>query len=127
MINKTLIYPELSYKIIGIFYEIQNELGTKFQEKHFCRAIESKFIESRTPYQKEVPLKVYYRDKLLGEFKADFIIANKIILEIKTTNRLTSDHIRQMLRYLKAANLKLGLIINFRIRPLEVKRVVNLY
>lgn len=120
-----LIYPEESYKLCGIFYEIQNDLGTKFQEKHYCRALETKFIEKGIPYRKEVPIEVYYQDKLLGKFRADFVVWNKIIIEVKTTNRITQDVVKQIIRYLDGAGLKLGLAVNFRIRPLEIKRILN--
>ncbi|PIP18119.1 MAG: GxxExxY protein [Parcubacteria group bacterium CG_4_10_14_0_8_um_filter_35_7] len=120
-----LIYPKDCYELYGIFFEIQNDLGTKFQEKYYSRGIESKFIQHKIFHQKEVPIKVYYQGKLLGKFKADFIVKNKIILEIKATNCITQEHVKQMIRYLEATGLKLGLIVNFRVRPLEIKRVVN--
>lgn len=126
MTGSKLIYQDLTYQLRGIFYEIQNELGNKFQEKHYCRAIESKFDKYKIQYKREVPIKVIYEGKILGIFKADFIIANKIILEIKTTDRISADNVKQILRYLQGSKLKLGLIINFRVRPLEIKRVINL-
>lgn len=125
MTENKLIYKDETYQLRGIFYEIQNELGTNFQEKHYCRALESKLEKAGIPFKREVPIKVIYEGKVLGIFKADFIINNRIILEIKTTNRISADNVKQMIRYLEGSNLKLGLIINFRARPLEIKRVVN--
>ncbi len=121
-----LIYPDECYLLYKIFYEMQNELGTKFQEKHYVRAAESKFTENKIPYQKNVLIKVYYNRNLLGKFYVDFIVWNKIILEFKTSDFISQDHIKQLIRYLESTGLKLGLIINFRKRPIKPKRVINL-
>ncbi len=66
-----------------------------------------------------------YEGKLLGSFRADFIIEDIVLLEIKTTDKISGENIKQIIRYLEAAKLRLGLIINFRTRPLEIKRVIN--
>lgn len=119
-----LLYKDLTYKLRGIFFDVQNDLGTKFQEKHYCRALEMKFKEAGVGYKREVPIRVKYQGELLGIFKADFIIEDKIILEIKTTDRITADNVKQIIRYLESTEIKLGLIVNFRIRPLQIKRIV---
>lgn len=120
-----LLYEELSYKLRGIFFEIQNELGTKFQEKHYCRAIATLLKKNNISFKQEAPFTVIYEGNVLGKFNADFIVEDKIILEIKTTNEITNDNVKQLIRYLEAANLQLGLFVNFRVRPLEIRRVIN--
>ncbi len=60
-----------------------------------------------------------------GNFKADMTVDDKILIEFKTTDRLTNDHRQQILRYLEATKIKLGLLVNFRIRPLQIKRIIN--
>jgi GxxExxY protein len=120
-----LIYPDLSYTLNGVFFEVQNQLGTKFQEKHYVRAVSALLKEKGLLFQIEVPFSVTFKGQFLGKFRADMIVENKILIEFKATNYLTNDHRQQMLRYLKANNLKLGLLINFRVRPLQTWRVVN--
>ena len=120
-----MIYPELSYILMGILFEIQNKLGTKYQEKHYQKAFESLLIQNSISYKKEVPISVEYGQKIIGNFAADFVVKDKILLEFKCAPRVTDDHIKQVLRYIQALNLKLGLIVNFRVRPLKPLRVLN--
>lgn len=120
-----LIFKELSYKLNGILFEVQNKLGTNFQEKHYQRAICSLLEKNKINFAEEVPIEVSFEGKILGKFKADLIIDNKILIELKATDRLTSEHRQQILRYLKATKIKLALLINFRKRPLQIWRIVN--
>lgn len=120
-----LIYPELSYKLNGLFFEVQNKLGTKFQEKHYSKAICSLLKELKIPFKTEFSFKVEFNGESLGLFKADLIIDDKILVEIKVTDRLTVDHKKQLIRYLDALDLPLGLLVNFRARPLQVMRVIK--
>lgn len=120
-----LVYPELSYILMGILFEVHNKLGTKYQEKHYQKAIEIKLKELKIPYQREVPVKVKFCREELGEFFLDFIIDDKIILETKKVWRIADDDIKQVLRYLKATGLKLSIIANFKHQCLEYRRVLN--
>jgi len=123
--KEKLIYPELSYIIMGILFEVHNKLGTKYQEKHYRRAIEIKLKELNIPYKREVKVNVEFGKEILGEFFIDFIIDNRIILETKKVWRITQDDVKQVLRYLKATKLKLAILANFRYRRLEYRRVLN--
>ena len=76
-----LLYPELSYLLMGILFEVHNKLGTKYQEKHYQKAIETKLKTLNIPYQREVKVVVNFEGETLGEFYLDFIIDNKIILK----------------------------------------------
>ena len=120
-----IIYKEDCKEIYGLLFKIQNELGTNFQERHYQKAFEGLLIKNNILYKKEAPIKVVYENKLLGNFSADFIIRDRILLEFKCAPCLTQDHIKQVLRYIQAINLKLGLVVNFRIRPLKPVRVLN--
>jgi GxxExxY protein len=120
-----LIYPELSYILTGILFEVHNKLGTKYQEKHYQRAIEIKLKELKIPYQKELGVDINFENEKIGKLFIDFLIDNKIVLEIKKTPMITKDHIKQVLRYLNALNLKLGIIANFQHKRLEYVRVLN--
>ena len=110
---------------MGILFEVHNKLGTKYQEKHYQKAIEIKLKELNIPYKREVKVNVEFGKENLGEFFIDFIIDNKIILEIKKIWKITQDDIKQVLRYLKATKLKLAILANFKYRRLEYRRVLN--
>lgn len=120
-----IIYPKLSYKVMGILFEVHNKLGNKYQEKHYQQAVETKFITENLTYQKEAPAEVNFEDRKLGDFFVDFIVEDKIILELKKVWKITNSDIKQVLRYLDATNLKLGIIANFKYRKLEYRRVLN--
>lgn len=119
-----LIHPELSYKVMGILFEVHNKLGTKYQEKHYQRAIETKLKSADFTFRREKKVSVEFEGRKLGNFYVDFVVENKIIVEIKTVPAITNDMIRQVLRYLESTNLKLAIIANFRRSPLECRRVV---
>jgi len=123
--KEELIYPDLSYQILGVLFEVQNELGNKYQEKHYQRALAIKLQKLGIPFKKEFMVKVKFADSELGKFFVDFIIDNKLILETKKVWRITHDDIRQVLRYLEATELKLAIIVNFSHRKLEYVRVIN--
>lgn len=120
-----VVYPELSYIIMGILFEVHNKLGTKYQEKHYQKAIETKLKMLKIPYQREVKVDIQFENQPLGEFFIDFIIDNKIILEIKKVWKVSQDDIKQVLRYLEATKLKLAIIANFKHKTLEYRRVLN--
>jgi len=111
--------------LMGILFEVHNKLGTKYQEKHYQKAIEIKLKELKIPYQREANVRLQFNGEELGEFFVDFIIDSQIVLEVKRVWRITQDDIKQVLRYLKATNLKLSIIANFKHRDLEFRRVLN--
>ncbi|MEW6407986.1 MAG: GxxExxY protein [Patescibacteria group bacterium] len=118
-----LLYPDLSYIILGILFEIQNKLGTKYQEKHYQNAFETKLKLLKILYKREVKLKINFEGETPGDFYADFIVENKILLEFKKVWQITIENVGQVLRYLDAANLRLGIIVNFRYKKLQYRRV----
>ncbi|MBU2542876.1 GxxExxY protein [Patescibacteria group bacterium] len=120
-----IIYKDLSYVINGICYKVQNKLGTKFQEKHYVRAVCALMHKEGIAFVVEVPFTVTFEGEFMGKFRADMIVDNKILIEFKTVPFLTDEHKQQTIRYLKALDLRLGLIINFRVYPLQIIRVPN--
>lgn len=120
-----LLYPDLSYQLMGVLYEVHNKLGTKYLEKHYQRAIETKLKLMKIPYQREAKIEVNFENEKLGDFYADFIIDGKIILETKTIWKITVDDIKQVLRYLDALGLRLAIVANFKHPRLEYKRVIR--
>lgn len=112
-----LFYPELSYTITGICFEIHNTLGRFSREKQYGDAIEDKLKDIQIPYQRE------HQIDAQGNI-ADFIIDNKILLELKAKRIVTRDDYYQTQRYLQSSGLKLGLIVNFHRQYLVPKRVL---
>ncbi|MDA3945673.1 MAG: GxxExxY protein [Helicobacteraceae bacterium] len=122
---ESLLYKKESYDIIGACMTVHNELGCGFLEPVYQEALELEFKEKGIPFIREEKLEIYYREHTLQQYYiADFICYDKIIIELKALNSLDKTHVAQVLNYLKATDLSLGLLINFGAASLESKRVV---
>ena len=120
-----LIYREESYQIIGACMEVHNELGKGFSEIVYGDALEIEFKRNNIPYSREKRYPIHYKNILLPhQYIADFVIHDKIILEIKAIKELTSSNLKQTLNYLAASKLRLGLLVNFGEDSLMYKRVI---
>ncbi|NOY76714.1 MAG: GxxExxY protein [Calditrichaeota bacterium] len=120
-----LIYQDESYKIIGICMEVHKNLGKGFLEIVYKDALEYEFKNAGIEFEREKEYIVRYKDIVLPhKFFADFIVFNKIILEVKSVSAITDEHIAQTLNYLKVSGLKLGLLINFGELSLRFKRII---
>lgn len=117
-------YQELTGKIISCAFEVQNNLGCGFLEKVYQRALVYELQTKGLKVEIEKPIKIVYKGQNIGTYIADFIIEDKVILEIKTVEFLTKVHTAQALNYLKASGYEVGLILNFARPKLEYKRVV---
>jgi len=121
-----LLYEKETYLIIGAAMEVHQELGYGFLEAVYQEALEEEFLEKCISYKREIPLKIYYKNKPLKKYYiADFICYNEIIIEVKAASEITKEHQAQLLNYLTATRLKLGLIINFGKQSLEHKRIIK--
>ena len=120
--NQKIIYPELSYEITGVLFKVHNELGRYCKEKQYQDVLEQKLRDRGLQFERE---KTFPINKEVGGNQVDFCIENKILLECKAKSFLTKDDFYQMLRYLKAAKMKLGFIVNFRNKYLKPKRILN--
>jgi len=119
--KREILHKELSYKIVGTLYKIHNDLGRFCSERQYCDAIEKEFQKERVPYKREHP--VIFEGKKSN--KVDFFIDDKIILETKAKSFVTKDDYFQIKRYLNESNLELGLLVNFRKRFLNIRRILN--
>jgi GxxExxY protein len=120
-----LFYKEEAYLIIGKCMEVHSALGHGFLEIVYKDALELIFHQGRIFYEREKEYDVWFRGVLLPhKFYADFVVLDKIILEIKCVTALTDEHIAQTINYLKVSGNKLGLLVNFGRGKLEYKRLV---
>lgn len=120
-----IIQKELSYKIMGILFSVHNQLGNRYQEKYYQRAIEEALRENNLKFEKEIEVDLKFNNKKIGKYFLDFLIENKIVLEIKTVPRLMPKDFTQILAYLTAKNLELGILANFRPDKLVYERILN--
>lgn len=122
-----LIYPEESYKIIGACFEIYNDKGCGFLEPVYQECMEIELELQSIPWRSQVPLPLSYKGHVLRQnYRPDFVCYDKVIVELKAVERLTDEHISQVLNYLNATGFELGLLVNFGGHPkLEYKRIVR--
>ena len=119
-------YKVESYKIVGILYEVHKNLGKGFSEIVYKDALEYEFNLNNIPYQREKEFSVNYKNVILNhKFYADFVVFDKIILEIKTVDCFNNAHYNQCLNYLKISKNKLAILANFNLISLEYKRIVS--
>jgi GxxExxY protein len=120
-----IIYKEESFKIIGCCMEVHRELGKGHNELIYKNALEIEFGRQGIPFTREREYKITYKGVVLPHnYFADFIVLDKIILEVKAIEQLTDPHVRQTLNYLAVSKLELGLLVNFGEDSLSYKRVV---
>ena len=113
------------YKIIGICMEVHNILGSGLLEVVYKDAIEHELKINNIPFEREKEFKIQYKDIILRhKFYADFIVYDEIILEVKIANEIVKEHIVQTINYIKLAESSLGIIVNFKNKSLEHKRII---
>ena len=121
-----LMYADETYKLIGLCMKVHRELGCGFLEPVYQEAFEMLLKMEGIPYQREKMLPIYFLgQKLNKEYYADFVCYDKIILEFKAVSTLTTAHEAQLMNYLKASKMKLGLLCNFAEPSFVYRRFVN--
>ena len=123
------LHQELTGEIIGACINVHNELGCGFHEKVYQEAMAIVLEESGIPFEREKHLPIEFHGRILDcEYIADFVIDNAVILELKAVSEMSSVFEAQVINYLKATGLQIGLLINFGQRELQVKRLAaNIY
>ena len=114
-------HKELTDQIIKIFYRVYNKLGYGFLEKIYENVLRIDLKEEKIDTIAQAPIQVHYKGKILGEYFADILVDSRIMIEIKAVKNLMEEHEAQLLNYLKATNIEVGLLLNFGPKP-EVKR-----
>ena len=123
-----IFFKEESYKIGGAIFAVHQALGCGFLERVYQDALEIEFKERHIPYEREKQIQIMYKGKPLGEpYRADFVCYGKIIVELKAVKTLEDTHYAQILNYLKATKMKLGILVNFHDTFIVPKRIVNTY
>ena len=112
-----LLHGELTGAIIGAFFDVYNELGYGFFEAVYQRALPFARAARGIDCQREVPLTVRFRGAVVGEYRADLIVEKKVIVESKVAEKIVAAHEMQLLNYLRATGISVGLVLNFGPRP----------
>ena len=116
---------ESTRKIIGIAFKVFNELGYGLKEKTYQHAIEAMFIELGIKYEKEKYGKILFHKRIIGKYFLDFLVADRIAVELKVSNDVYQKDTNQLLNYIKSENLPLGLLLVFSKGGVKIKRLVN--
>jgi len=116
-------HTDLTEKIIGCAYQVYNALGAGFIEEIYENALMIELKNAALTAQQQYPVKVYYQGILIGDYVADIIVEDKVIVELKAVSQLTKAHEVQLVNYLKATKLEVGLLINFG-DQISIKRKV---
>jgi len=120
-----IIYKKESYEIVGALFDVHNQLGSGFLEIVYKDALEYEFRLRNIPFEREKQYSVSYKDtKLKHKFYADFVVFDKIILEIKAITNLSDSHVSQCINYLKVSDNRLAILVNFHKDFLDHKRIV---
>jgi len=123
MKNNDFLHKELSEKIIEFSLEVMRELGSGFLESVYEKSLLIALSQKCIPARSQVPLKVMFRGEVVGEYFADILVDDRIIVELKTAKTLLPEHQAQVINYLRATGIDVGLLINFGTPRLEVKRL----
>lgn len=118
-----LVHGELTREIIGAFYEVYRELGQGFLELVYQRAMPRALSDRGVACEREVPMVVRFRGDVMGEYRADLIVGGAVLVEIKVAVTIVQAHELQLLNYLRATGLRVGLVLNFGPRP-SIRRLL---
>ena len=115
---------DITFKINGAIFEVNRVLGAGFLEKIYEKALLIELRRRGLKAEREVPIQVKYKDELVGDYFADIVVEGQVIIELKTVENLQNIHEAQLINYLKATGMKVGLLVNFRGTKAEIKRMV---
>jgi len=118
-----LKHADVTEKIIGIFYDVYNELGYGFLECVYEECLMIAFHQAGLAANRQIPLPVWFRGHKVGEFRADLLVENCVLLELKAARTLDPAHEAQLLHYLKSTEVEIGMLLNFGARP-QFRRLI---
>ncbi len=117
-----MLYEKLTYKIRGAFFEVYNSLGPGFKEIIYHRALVKEFTLKDISFKEKPQLSISYKGKSIGRYVPDFVIEDKILIEIKAVSEMPKVYEKQLYYYLKGTNYKLGFLVNFGAEKLDIRR-----
>ena len=120
-----IIFPELSYKLVGVLYSVHSQMGHGFLERYYQKAIAAELAKNNIKFEEQVKVELIIAGESIASGFTDFIIEEKIILEIKQGDTFLKTNIDQLNSYLKMSKLQLGILANFTQRGLLYKRILN--
>lgn len=123
MPNEQFLHADLTHAIIGTFYEVYNELGHGFLESVYENALAIALRSKGFEVHQQIAIPVWFRGTKIGDFDADMMVNKLVLLELKTARAIEQAHLAQLMNYLKATQIEVGLILNFGPKP-EFKRAV---
>jgi GxxExxY protein len=116
---------DITYAINGAAFEFNRVLGPGFLEKVYENALQVELKDRGLRAESQIPVKVFYKKKVVGEYVIDILVEKKVIVELKTVEKIDNVHEAQLLNYLKASEIQVGLLINFKHPKVEIKRMVR--
>ena len=122
-VDSSYKHSELTDTVIRVFYEVYNELGFGFLESVYRKALRIALMEKGLTVESEVPISVFFRGVDVGDFRADLVVNQTLLLELKTAEKIIRAHEAQVLNYLRSTDLELGLILNFGPQP-QIRRLL---
>lgn len=125
MDNKRYPYADITEKIIGCAMKVHNKLRNGFQEVIYQRALAIEMRKAGLNFQREFEMDIYYDDEVIGKRRVDFLVEDKIMVEIKALSELDNTQPAQAINYLEAYNVEVGLLINFGAKSLQFRRFIN--
>jgi GxxExxY protein len=115
---------EVTYAIRGAVFEVNRILGPGFLEKVYENALLFELKRRGLKAESQVPIKVFYKGQIVGEYLADLLVEDTVIVELKTVEAIDKIHEAQLLNYLKATRMQIGMLVNFKQTKAEIKRIV---
>jgi GxxExxY protein len=120
---ESLKHRELTEKIIGAFYDVYNELGHGFLESVYEQALAIALVQAGMVVERQVPVTVWFRGQRIGDFRTDMLVDRNVLLELKAARTIDQAHEKQLLNYLRATDVEVGLLLNFGVKP-QFRRLV---
>jgi GxxExxY protein len=120
--NAKMKHEDITHKIIGCAYRVFNALGFGFLESVYKKALVIELQKENLEVEEEKPLKVYYEDHIVGEYYADLLVGQEVIIELKSVRKMAREHEVQLVNYLNGLRKEIGLLVNFGPNGVEVKR-----
>jgi GxxExxY protein len=123
-IHTDYLHAELTYRIRGALFTVYNSLGFGHKEQVYHKALIKEFTELNIPYKQEMKLEVRYKGQAVGNYRPDFVVEDKVIIEIKAVELMPKSYETQLINYLKTTRFELGLLVNFGAPKIAIKRII---